>query len=466
MIARDLREWIEQLKKEGDLLSLPNEIKLEPDMGAIGKAICDLQGPGVLAEKVYGYDNARVAIGLCAAFRRSAMAMGLPKTASFKEIKTKWRETFTKYPMKPRMVTDAPCKENIRIGDDVNLFNFPVPRLNTNDASFYFTKTMCITKDPNSDWLNMGMYRVMILDRNHTGCMIQHFQHAMSHYAAAKKLGKPLEMVIAYGAAPNLPIVSGSPIPWGWNEFEFAGALRGEPEELVMAETVNLPVPARAELIIEGELREPGVLEGPFGEFAGSYSTTYMTPVFHVKAVTYRNNPIMDHLYIGRGRTETDYMTDLASLSSIEQELIPRFPEITEIAFLSPKWLNVVVQGKWSHPGQPIKVMAAVWGARSLINAKMVTIVDEDIDPWDAQDVMWAIGARSQADIDVYTMPGSFASLDPSHNANGMSCTFGINATRTVADHPRHQYVDYVTPRKETAMWKDNLKKWMQGGSY
>ena len=102
----------------------------------------------------------------------------------------------------------------------------------------------------------------MFMDRNKTGCMAQYFQQGTQHYVRARQRGQPLEMAIVYGAAPHIPIVSGTPIPWGWNEFDFAGALRGEPEELVMAETVNLPVPATAELVLEGVLKEPGRVRG------------------------------------------------------------------------------------------------------------------------------------------------------------------------------------------------------------
>ncbi|MFC1872280.1 UbiD family decarboxylase [Chloroflexota bacterium] len=465
MIARDLREWIDQLEKAGELIRIKEELKLEPDIGALGKAVCDLEGPGIFAENIAGY-NTPLSICLHASFRRTGMAMGLPKDATFRQIKDKWLSTYDKYPVKAELVKDAPVKENVILGDKINLYDFPAPRINTNDAGPYLTKTMVITKDPDSDWVNIGMFRAMQMDRNRTGLVIQHFQHTAKHYFRARQLGTPLEMAIVYGAAPNLPLVSGSPIPFGWNEFDFAGALRGAPEEIVIGETVNLPVPAAAEIVFEGTLGPPDVFEGPFGEFAGSYSTAYMTPTFHVKAITHRNNPIMDHLYIGRGRTETDYMTALPTISSIENEIKPRHPEVTEIAFLTPKWLNCVVQGKWTHRSQPLKVMAAIWGARSLIAPKMVTLVDEDIDPWNADEVMWAIGARVQADTDIYTIPGSYAALDPSQSPDGMSCMFGINATKSILPKPRHNLVEYVTPRKETPMWKGRIQKWMQGGEF
>ncbi len=461
MIAWDLREWLDQLEKENELLRIKEELNLEPDIGAIGKAVCDLQGPGILAENIAGY-KIKLCIGLSASFKRTAMALGLAKEANFGEIKGKWRNAFDKYPVKARIVKDAPCKENIVYGEEVNLFQYPVPRININDASFYLTKTMCITKDPDSDWVNVGMYRAMILDRNKTGFKAGYFQHAATHYFKARRRGQPLEMAISYGGAPHIPIVSGSPIPQGWNEFDFAGALRGEPEELVMAETVNLPVPATAELVLEGVLKEPAVFEGPFGEFPGSYSNTFMTPVFEVKAITFRNDLIMDHLYIGRGRTETDYMTDLPTISSMEQELKARYPEITEIAFLTPKWMNCVVQGKWTHQAQPVKVMTACLAARGAY--KMVTIVDEDVDPWNADEVFWAISTRCQADKDVYILPGFPVGLDPSQSHEELTCAFGINATKPLGPYPRHRVAQYVTPRKETSYWKDRIKKSMQGG--
>ena len=147
----DLREWINHLDREGELLRLKEEISLEPDVGAIAKAICEMnkrggRAPGILAENIAGCDK-KLAIGLDAAWDRTAMAFGLSKEASLKEQKEAWLKAYSRYPVKARMVgnKDAPCKENILHGSEVNLFKFPIPRLNTQDAGPYLLKTLCIT---------------------------------------------------------------------------------------------------------------------------------------------------------------------------------------------------------------------------------------------------------------------------------------------------------------------------------
>ncbi len=394
------------------------------------------------------------------------MALGLSKEASFKEQKEAWMKAHDKYPVKSRMVAkkDAPCKENILHGEEVNLFNFPAPRLNINDVSFFYDKTMCITKDPDSDWVNVGMYRLQILDRNKTGLSAPFSQDWGEHYAKCRQRGKPLEMAIALGTEPTIPIVSGSKIPRGWNEFDFAGAIRGEPEELVMAESVDLPVPATAEIVLEGVMHDTQVFEGPFGEYPGAYSGCHIVPLFEVKTITHRNDPIHDTLYIGKPWSETDYMGLVSQLAALEQELKPHFPQITEITYLPPKCMNCVIQGKWAHRSQPIKVMTALWGSSANVASKLVTVVDEDIDPWNAEDVMWAIATRCQANTDVVLIPGTHTMLDPSANFDLTTTKFGINATKAMPPNPRHLSSEWVIPRKETEDWKERIKKAVKEG--
>ena len=270
---QDLREWIDHLEDEGELLRLKEEISLEPDIGAIGQAICDmnkrgLNAPGIVAENIVGC-NTKLAIGLDAAWNRTAMAFGLPKDASFNEQKEVWLKAYDRYPIKAKVLAkkDAPCKENILRGEAVDLFKFPIPRLNIQDAAPYLLKTLCITKDPDSDWVNFGMYRAQVLDRNKTSIMTSHTSHWGEHYTKARLHGKPLEMAIAIGTDPVLARVSGTRTPAEWNEFDFAGALRGEPVEVVRAESVDLPVPATAEIVLEGVLSLKADVKGLLGNF-------------------------------------------------------------------------------------------------------------------------------------------------------------------------------------------------------
>ncbi|MFC1592710.1 UbiD family decarboxylase [Candidatus Omnitrophota bacterium] len=449
------------LEGEGELVRLDEEIHLEPDSGAIGRAILDTRGPAIWAQNIYGYETT-MTTGLMATQQRVAMAMGLPKEASMKEQKAAFLKAYDRYPVKPRMVKDAPCKENIVCGDDVNLFQFPIARNNINDAGPYIYKNCVITKDPDSDWVNMGVYRMQVVDCNKTSNLANPYRHWGEHFNKARQRGEPMEMAVALGTEPVFYMSAGSTIPSGWSEMDFAGALRQEPVELVMAETVNLPVPATAEIVLEGVVRpEPRVLEGPFGEGLGAYAGTFILPVFEVNAITYRNNPIFDTLYIGRPPTESSISALPGIIGSIEQVLKSRFPQIIEVACLYPK-SNVVIQGKWNLADEPHRVMAALWSSRASSNDKVVTIVDEDINPWDAADVMWAIATRTQANNDLVIIPGNLADLDPAQNLDGLSCWLGIDATKTRPPH-RHKVSLWVTPPEGTDAWKEKFKKLKKG---
>ena len=467
MIYRDLREFIDHLDREGELLRIKEEINLEPDVGAIGEAVCQMKGPGILADNIAGYENARLSVCLHASWAREAMALGLPKNASSKEQKRAWLEAYERYPVPPRFVDkkNAPCKENVLKGDDINLFNFPIPRINTHDAAPYITKTMCITKDPESGWVNFGMYRVMVLDRNRTTIMTSNTSHWGQHYTKARRLGKPLEMAIVLGTDPVLPIVSASKIPGGWEEFAFAGAVRGEPVDLVKAETMDLPVPASAEIVLEGLVGlDCNVFEGPFGEFAAAYSSAMMMPPFDLTAVTHRNNPIFDGVHLGKSPSDQFYMIGMLKCANLERELKHSCPNITEIAYLQPTNFACVVQGKWVNKFEPRRAMTAVWSSEANSQSKMVIVVDEDIDPWNAEEVMWAIATRSQANTDIVMIPGTECRLDPSAEVDSSTCKFGIDATKSTEPHPRHRISEWIVPRDETPAWKEKILRAMKGG--
>ncbi|MBI2832506.1 MAG: UbiD family decarboxylase [Chloroflexi bacterium] len=472
MPYKDLREFISRLEKEGELVRVKEEVKLEPDVGAMGTAILDLnehgvEAAGALCENVYGCDLP-LSIGLQSSFRRTALAYGLPKTASFKELKQAWLKGYDRYPIKSRTITkkDAPCKENIMLGDKVNIFRFPMPRINSQDAAPYLLKMLCITKDTESDWVNFGMYRMQVLDRNRTSLMTSHVSHWGEHYIKHRKMGKPMPMAVVLGFDPILGMVSGTKVPANWDEYDFAGALRGEPVEIVKGETVDLPVPATAEIVLEGEVSvEADVFEGPFGEWHGGYSGMLVMPTFHIKCITYRNNAIFDTVTLARGLGDNGFMTLPSKIVSMEQELKHILPNMTEVAYLSPIIYNCVVQGKWGNRTEPRRAMNAVWASQAAQGiAKIVIVVDEDVDPWDSNEVMWAIATRCQADKDIVMIPGIHARLDPSAETDGTSCFLGIDATKSREPFPRHAVAHWIEPRKEAEVWKEKVLALMKGG--
>lgn len=383
------------------------------------------------------------------------MAVGMPKTASHKDMARAWDEFYSKDYIKPKMVKTGPCKENVIKGDQVNLFQFPIPRINENDGSFYISKPMWVTKDPETDWVNVGMYRAMVLDRNKTGLMMMKADaHALAHFRKYAAKGQNMPAALVLGTEPVLPILAGS---WGPSaeccEFDFAGAIRGEPEELVRAETVDLPVPASAEIVLEGEVNyKERVLEGPFGEAMGAYSGYFITPVFEIKAITHRNNPIFDCLFMGRRPAENHYMTGDSKIAGDRRTTRAYAPEVTDLA-LTPIYSScMVLQGKWGHTGRPLQVMLPQ-------RSKVVIAVDEDVDPWDAEDVLWAITQRCRADVDITIIPGTPPILDPSASLHGTTTRLLIDATKSRPPYHRHKPVGWIEPRAETPKWKEKMRE-------
>lgn len=458
---RDLRDWISFLEKEKDLIRIKEEISLEPDAGAIGRAICDTEGPGVLAENIAGFESP-MSIGLHASWRRAAMAAGLPKDLPHKERVKAWKNWFEKPGIKPRVVKDAPCKENILKGDQVNLFKFPIPRINIHDGSFYISKPMAITKDPESDWVNVGMQRMMVLDRNKTGYMFTApASNTRMIFQKYIKQGKDMPMVVALGTEPVLPIMAGSWIPVGWNELDIAGTVRGEPEEIIQAETCDLPVPARAEIILEGKLKfKERAIEGPFGESHGAYSGYFTTPVFEIEVITHRNNPIYDALFMGRTIAENHYMTTHSKLAGDFVNFMTNHPEITDMAYTPPYPTPLVIQGNWDAANPRAAMLDSP--------RKVVIAVDEDIDPWNANEVLWAISMRCRADVDIIIIPDMPAGLDPAASPWRTSTRLLIDATKARPPYNRYKPVGFIEPRPETAKWKGKIQEaWknIQGGN-
>jgi UbiD family decarboxylase len=157
-------------------------------------------------------------------------------------------------------------------------------------------------------------------------------------------------------------------------------------------------------------------------------------------------------------------MTLVSKIVALEQELKHICPSITQIAYLQPYVENCVVQGKWLNKTEPRRVMNAIWASQAVQQNKMVTVVDEDVDPWDAEDVMWAISTRCQGNTDIVMIPGAHCRLDPSVEIDGTTCLLGIDATKSREPFSRHSVSEWIVPRKEMEGWKERIKRYMEGG--
>ncbi len=408
MAYADFREFINKLESEGELLRIKEEIHWDEEVGAISKGLIDREtrgtpSPAVLFENIAGYPKAKFFTNTLASYRRYALALGLPKDTSKREIIETYRQR-TKNPIKPKIVKYGSCKENILKGDDVDLFKFATPKWHAKDGHRYIgTFQTVIMKDPESGWTNWGLYRMGIHDKKSTGIWIIPGQHSWIIYEKYKAMGKPMPMAVAIGQDPTHPIVSASPFDEGVSEVEMAGALRQEPVELVKAETSDLLVPANAEIILEGEVPIDELrMEGPFGEAAGYYAgDKFPKPVFHVKCITHRNNPINTGSMESTPLTDDNIMWGTCASALLKNHLIDnlKIPGVKDLYFYPYAYGTAmcIVSAKRVMSGLPQIIASSIWSHKVCLMATAaawVIVVDDDIDPTDIHQVLWSMLTR------------------------------------------------------------------------
>src|SRR3990172_8047951 len=297
----DLRDHIQRLKDVGDLIEVDGEVDWNLEAAAIESMMGRLNGPALLFNRIKGIREGRLLSGhfrgrsILNDHRRAAIALGMDPDINWQGFRDECVRRFSS-PIPPMEVSTGPCKENIVMGEEVNLFAFPFPYIHFGDGGRAGTLQAWIGKDPDIAWTNWGNYRIQFHSRNKLGGLLLPGKHmADMFYLKYEPRGQPMPVCIAIGGDPAITLAGVIPVPRGQNEADYAGALRGEPMELVRAETNELLVPANAEIVIEGEMRpHERVDEGPFGEFIGfMHGPRVPRPVLRVTCITYRNNPIV-----------------------------------------------------------------------------------------------------------------------------------------------------------------------------
>ena len=299
MVYEDMREWLDKLEEEQELTKISTEVNLDGELAAVYRKSLDKHGPALLFENIENHKDTwcnRVFVGGLSTTERVAMMLGLPKTAKRREMVKYVCEKF-KQGIKPELVTNAPVKENIILGDNINLFDIPVPLWHSLDGGKYIN-SWCgvVTRDPETGILNVGMYRGMIISPKKIAVMLLTSQHWGVHFYKYKKLNQKMPVAIYYGGDPVSEFVAASMLPFEVDEYEVMGAIRNKPMKLVKCETSDLEVPAGAEIVIEGTIStDPATfeMEGPFGEYGGFYGGKALKrPVVAVDCITHRNNAI------------------------------------------------------------------------------------------------------------------------------------------------------------------------------
>jgi vanillate/4-hydroxybenzoate decarboxylase subunit C len=468
---RDLREFLSLLEREKQLIRIKEPVMPEPDLSAIGRASTDLEnGPAVLVEKIRGYKDS-VVLNVQGSWRNHALMLNLPKDTSIKEQFFALDRLWNDYPVKPVWVPemDAPVKEN-KIVNDINLFNIlPLFRVNKYDGGFFISKALVVSKDPEDpgdfNKENVGIYRIQVKGKDLVGIQALPFHDIAVHLKKAEEKNEPLPVAICIGNDPVLNYMASTPIEYAQSEYDFAGALKSAPIELVKSEVGGLDVPARSEVVLEGHIL-PRVrkIEGPFGEFTGTYSGARLQCEIKIHTVTHRTNPIFENLYLGIPWTEIDYMFALNTSIPLYRQVKRDFPEVVAVNAMYTHGIGVIVSTRSRFGGYGKAVaMRLLTTPHGMPYSKIVIIVDEFVDPFNLPQVMWAMTTRVRPSKDVVLIPNAPGMpLDPSSEPPGIQTKLIIDATTPVAPDTGREAELLEAPEK-TQFWMDFLKNAMRG---
>ena len=513
MAYDDLREWIAALDRAGELKRIRTEadpiLEITEIADRVSKANPPKFGPGgpaLLFENIKGHPGAQLLINQFGSQRRMNKALEVEKLdeiadriRAFMDVKSPqgFLDKVKMLPMLaemgkffPKSVATGPCKEVIR-RDQINLLEFPILQCWPKDAGRFITLPCVITRDPKTGKRNVGMYRMQVYDGQTTGMHWQRQKVAAEHYrdrmrasvspagnrsasvdimartgggsqAAGDLPAGKMDVAVAIGTDPALTFSAIVPAPPDVEEFIIAGFLRQKPIELVKCETVDLEVPANAEIILEGyvnldELRS----EGPFGDHTGFYSLDDLYPVFHLTCITHRKNPIYATTIVGKPPMEDAWMG-----KAVERIFLPlmklTIPEIVDVNLpIEGVFHNLmIVSIKKSYPGQARKVMNAVWSLAQAMFTKCILVVDEDVNVQDIADVTLKVLNNIDPERDIQFTFGPVDSLDHASRLPNYGSKMGIDATRKwptegfTRPWPDEITMDGVTKSKVDAKWR------------
>lgn len=396
MAFKDNREFVDVLSGTGDVVRIREEVDWDLEASAITGRSCEINGPACFFEKLRHYpDGGRIFGAPIATYRRLAIALGMKPESSSAEVFDAYEQRITS-PIKPVIVKNGPCKENRMLGEEVSLYKFPAPIVHEGDGGRYIGTWHCVvSQDPDSRWSNWGMYRLMVFNKNTITGYLQPFSHFGLVYGKYERDRKPMPLAVAIGPDPLSALTAASSFRIGQSEADFAGALAREPIELIKCETNDLLVPANAEIILEGEIL-PGIRlpEGPFGEFPGYRTQGWsLQPVFRVKAVTYRNNPIICLSPEGVGNSDSKIGPSLAGAIAIKGRLKAHGVPVVDVN-CPPEMgsLLAVVSVKRCDSQILSRIIGVIHGRRAAM--PKIIVVNEDIDVFDLNEVMHAFSTR------------------------------------------------------------------------
>ncbi len=477
MAYSDLRQFIQVLEKNGELKRVSAEVDPILEITEVADRAVKSGGPALLFEKPKGYDIP-VLINAFAGMRKMELALQVDSVESIAARIAEYLEMKTPQGMLgklkmlpklvemgsffPREVKTGPVKEVIR-KDDFSLFDYPILKCWPQDGGRFITLPLVFSRNPVTGKRNVGIYRLQIFDERTTAMHWQTHKQGAEHYRRALAEGKEarMEVAVAVGSDPATMFSGILPLPPDLDEMLFAGFLRSKPVELVKCETVDLEVPANAEIVLEGyvtlgELRT----EGPFGDHTGFYSLEDEFPVFHVTCITQRKDPIYATTIVGPPPMEDYYMG-----KTIERVFLPlmrlQLPEVVDMCMPAEGIFHnlMIVSMRKSYPLHARKVMSAIWGLGQAMFTKCIVVVDHDVNVQDLREVTWKALNNIDPERDIQFVMGPVDQLDHSSRLPNYGSKMGIDATRKWKEEgftrpwPDLIEMDEKTKKRVDAIW-------------
>ncbi len=442
MAFYDLREYMEACDNAGEMVTIDREIDWNLEAGAISRRICEIGAPMAHMTNIRGVDYGATILGSPMSkgwqsdFARIAIGLQLDPSATYEQLMDEFMNRMA-HPIRPMEVKSGPCKQNILHGKDVNLFKFPAPYLHEGDGGRYIdTFGVTATKDPDSDWVNWGVYRHMIHKKATMGGIVNPHQHiGMIYYQRYEARNNPMPFAIFFGGCPTAAMVGSMNPPAGVSEAEVAGGLRREPLHLVRCETNDLLVPATAEIVIEGHVRPHERWdEGPFGEATGYRASPRMPrPVFRVDCVTYRDNPIMPISCAGTDLDECEILYGVFSNTTAAKRELEEagLPVINAYSPPGLKFSLLIVTVEKGHTGIADRVVSVIRGTKLGVRFQYVMVVENDVEATNLPEALHAAMSKTHPanGLQIFGLaPGHplvpFLDLHDKMHARGAAITF------------------------------------------
>ena len=483
MKSSDLRDFIALLEQRGELVRIKQEVDPYLEMTEISDRTLRAKGPALLFENPKGYD-VPVLCNLFGTPERVALGMGQENVSALRDVGELL--AFLKEPEPPKGLLDlwekrhdfkqvlnmpvkvvkkAPCQQIVLEGDQVNLDQLPIQTCWPGDAAPLVTWALAITRGPEKERQNLGIYRMQKIAKNKLIMRwLAHRGGALDYRDFQKKNpGKPYPVAIALGADPATTLGAVTPVPDTLSEYAFAGLLRGEKTQVVKCIGSDLQVPASAEYILEGFLHGDEAEEGPFGDHTGYYNEVETFPVFTIDRITHRENPIYHSTYTGRPPDEPAILG--VALNEVFVPILKKqFPEIVDF-YLPPEGCSyrmAVVSMKKQYPGHAKRVMMGVWSfLRQFMYTKFVIVTDDDVDVRNWEDVIWAMTTRMDPLRDTVMIENTpIDYLDFASPVSGLGSKMGMDATNKMPGETSREWgepivMDETIKQRIDELWNE-----------